>query len=130
MLTTYIRLPTKAAPLLCTAVALACDESASRAPTAPGPPSFGSTSSELIVETRRGRGGPTSLSASGEHRITAGGTFTQDFPVPVGSEVTFGLSAIKHRDGTFSGQFQYVTHPHEGNPLPVNKIHTHGLLRA
>lgn len=106
MLTNHFGLHTKATALFCTVVALACDESTSRAPTAPGGPSFA----------------PIWTSAPDAQRITAGGTFTQDFPVPVGSEVTFGLSAVKPQDGTFSGQFQCVTHPHEPNPLPVNQI--------
>lgn len=128
MLTNCFGLPTKATALLCTVGALACDQSTSRVPTGPGDPSFASTSSQPMVETRHSRGGPISVSAPYAQRVTAGGTFTQDFPVPVGSEVTFGLSAVKHQDGTFSGQFQYVTHPHEPNPLPVNQIHTHGVV--
>jgi hypothetical protein len=128
MLTNYIGLSKKAAALLCAAAALACDESTSGAPTAPSPPRSGTSSSDLMVETLNSRNGRLLVPRPGQQRITAGGTFTQDFPDPVGSEVTFGLSAIKHRDSTFSGQFEYVTHPHDPNPLPVNQIHTHGVV--
>jgi hypothetical protein len=76
------------------------------------------------VATTRARQSPR----QGVQRITAGGTFTQFFPYPVGSEVTFSVNAIKHRDGTFSGKFEYITHIHDPSPLPVDQIHTHGVV--
>jgi hypothetical protein len=60
--------------------------------------------------------------------ITAGGTFTQPFPDPVGSEVTFSVDAIRHPDGSFDGRFLYVTRIHRPSPLPVNQIRTTGVV--
>jgi hypothetical protein len=90
-----------------------------------------------LVNAPDGSGNPSGLDykatitsgrrrSAGVQRITAGGTFTQFFPEPVGSEVTFSVNAIKHRDGTVTGKFEYVTHIHEPSPLPVDQIHTHG----
>jgi hypothetical protein len=66
--------------------------------------------------------------AAGVRLITAGGTFTQPFPEPVGSEVTFSVDAIKHPDGSFNGRFYYVTRIHRPSPLPVNQIRTAGVV--
>jgi hypothetical protein len=60
--------------------------------------------------------------------ITAGGSYTQPFPEPVGSEVAFSIDAIRHPDGSFNGRFHYVTRIHRPSPLSVNQIRTTGIV--
>lgn len=61
--------------------------------------------------------------------VTGGGRYEdQPFPSPVGSDVTFGFSAIRTPQGEYQGEFEYVTHIGENSPLPVQTIYTHGKV--
>jgi hypothetical protein len=81
------------------------------------------------TEPTPGLGGATqSAQVAGVRLITAGGTYTQPYPEPVGSEVAFSIDAIRHPDGSFNGQFHYVTRIHRPSPLSVNQIRTTGVV--
>lgn len=98
--------------------ALSCrdDTNAPDEARSPTEPALGATAVTLPAQT------------AGVRLITAGGTYTQPFPEPVGSEVAFSIDAIRHPDGSFNGQFHYVTRIHRPSPLPVNQIRTTGVV--
>jgi hypothetical protein len=90
--------------LLLGAALAACDQPAPTAPTPPNPPDspnalLGSDAAGIFADL----GVPLLQPGDGERAVTAGATFFVGAPEPA----QLALSAVRHRDGSYSGSYVY-----------------------